>query len=596
MTAPGPSGRPTGGRRADDGALAPYTLRDYAVLADGERGLVIGPDGGIVWMCFPGWDDPAVFASLLGGSGFYRVVPSDPFVWGGYYEERTLVWRSRWVTANAIVECREALAFPARPDVAVVLRRVVAVAGAATVEVSLVPRADYGYERVRDLRRGDDGSWTARAGGVHLRWSGGRDATVRGGDRWEARIAVADSQTHDLVLEVARRPFTDAAPKPDELWRATERAWRSAVPAMDDLPARRDARHSYAVLRGLTTPAGGMVAAATTSLPERAEAGRNYDYRYVWVRDQCFAGLAVAAAGAYPLLDDAVAFVTGRLLADGPSLMPAYRADGGRIPDQRSLGLPGYPGGADVVGNHVNEQFQLDAFGQALLLFAAAARHDRMGDDAWRAVELAVATIEARAAEADAGIWELHPKRWAHSRLECVAGLRAIGAAPWTPRRHRAEWTALADAILADVSRSCLHPSGRWQRAPDDDRVDASLLLAAIHGALPSDDPRSVTTHDAVVESLGRDGYLYRFRHDDRALGAAEGAFLLCGFWASMACLERGDAVGATRWFERNRAACGSPGLYSEEFDVGERQLRGNLPQAFVHAGMLECAARLSAR
>ena len=363
---------------------------------------------------------------------------------------------------------------------------------------------------------------------------------------------------------------------------------------MDDIEARRDARHSYAVLQGLTTSGGGMVAAATTSMPERVEAGRNYDYRYVWIRDQCFTGLAMAAAGPYPLLDDAVGFVTARLLADGVELAPAYTADGGRVPDQRSLSLPGYPGGSDRVGNHVNEQFQLDTFGQALLLFAAAARHDRLDDNAWHAAEIAIDAIRRRRDDADAGIWELEPACWTHSRLECVAGLRAIAATPGVPRRQRDDWNHLATTILDDTTHACLHRDGYWQRTPDDERLDAALLLATVHGALPSDDPRSVATHDAVLSSLSRDGYLYRFRHDDRPLEAAEGAFLLCGFWVSLSHLARGELVESARWFERNRAACGAPGLYSEEFDVGERQLRGNLPQAFVHAGMLECAARQS--
>ena len=132
-----------------------------------------------------------------------------------------------------------------------------------------------------------------------------------------------------------------------------------------------------------------MVAAATTSLPERAEEGRNYDYRYVWIRDQCYAGQAVARAGAYPLLDDAVGFVSRQLLAHGPDLKPASTTTGGPVPDERRLNLPGYPGGWDRVGNWVNKQFQLDAFGEALLLFASAADHDRLDAEGWRAVEIA---------------------------------------------------------------------------------------------------------------------------------------------------------------------------------------------------------------
>jgi GH15 family glucan-1,4-alpha-glucosidase len=148
--------------------------------------------------------------------------------------------------------------------------------------------------------------------------------------------------------------------------------------------------------------------------------------------------------------------------------------------------------------------------------------------------------------------------------------------------------------MLADVSRDCAHPSGRWQRAPDDDRVDAALLLASLHGAIPVDDPRGRATHRAVLDELADDHFLYRFRHDDRPPASAEGAFLLCGFWMARSLLVQGDRVEAARWFERNRAACGPPAIFSEEFDVGERQLRGNLPQAFVHAGLLECAAELS--
>ncbi|MER5698930.1 glycoside hydrolase family 15 protein [Streptomyces mirabilis] len=157
-------------------------------------------------------------------------------------------------------------------------------------------------------------------------------------------------------------------PVPSTSWSRTERAWSDAVPALDNTVAARDARQAYAVLRGMTSADGGMVAAATTSLPERSEEGRNYDYRYAWIRDQCFAGQAVAAAGQHPLLDDAVRFAGTRLHEDGPKLKPACTVDGGPVPDQRTLELPGYPGRFDRIGNHVSGQFQLDVFGEALLL------------------------------------------------------------------------------------------------------------------------------------------------------------------------------------------------------------------------------------
>lgn len=335
-----------------------------------------------------------------------------------------------------------------------------------------------------------------------------------------------------------------------------------------------------------------MVAAATASLPERAEQGRSYDYRYAWIRDQAYAGQAIAGAGAQPLLDRAVEFVAARLLADGPETNPAYTVAGERVPRERELGLPGYPGGVDIVGNRVRDQFQLDLFGEALLLFAAAGRHDRLTADAWRAVEVAAAAIAARRHEPEAGIWELEPQLWTHSRLICAAGLRAI-AAQDSGGERTASWLALADSLVADASAHSLNADGRWRRTPDDQRVDAALLLAAIRGAVPAEDARSRATLAAVLDDLTADGYCYRFRADDRPLGQAEGAFLLCGFWVALAQAQQGERAQALRWFERTRAAAGPAGLLSEEFDVDQRQLRGNLPQAFVHALLLECAATL---
>ena len=140
-----------------------------------------------------------------------------------------------------------------------------------------------------------------------------------------------------------------------------------------------------------------------------------------------------------------------------------------------------------------------------------------------------------------------------------MAGLRAVAA--HAPARDAAAFGALADTIAADAV-DCVHPSGRWQRAPDDPRVDAALLAPAIRGALPPDDPRSIATLHAVDGELEQDGFIYRFRHDERPLAEAEGAFLLCGFWTALAHHQQGDIATAMRYFERNRAACGPPGLF----------------------------------
>jgi GH15 family glucan-1,4-alpha-glucosidase len=445
-------------------------------------------------------------------------------------------------------------------------------------------------------RHGD--CWTGRVGPVRFRWSGGGTARHSGGAlRMTVRLKAGEH--HDLVLEMSDREITDEPPDAGRLWTGTEEAWSRVVPDCGGLIAIADARHAYAVLRGLTSASGAMAAAATTSLPERLEGARNYDYRYAWIRDQCYAGLAVAAHGPHPLLEGTVRFVTERVLADGPDLMPGYTVSGGVIPPERRLRLRGFPGGPARAGNWVRGQFQLDALGETLSLLAAAARHDMLGEDDWRAAAVAADAIEKRWREPDAGIWELDSRRWTHSRLACVSGLRAIAAAaaagPAGSHGHReaARWSARADGILASLG-DCVHPSGRWQRAPDDERVDAALLLGVIRGGLPRRDPRNLATISAVRDELGVDGYVYRFRHDARPLDKAEGAFLLSGFWMALVEHLCGNEVAAAHWFERGRGACGPAALYTEEYDVHQRQLRGNVPQAFVHAGLLECAVTLS--
>jgi alpha,alpha-trehalase len=575
-------------------AFAPHVLREYALLADGERGVLVGPQGDFAWMCAPRWDSDAVFSALIGGQGTYAVTPAERHVWGGYYEDGSLIWRSRWTTTSGIIECREALAFPGDPHRAVILRRIIAVQGDARVQVLLEPSAGFGRAQLRELRRDEGGAWHGRIGDLTLRWTSAPPAQLDSlSRRLSTTLTVPNGHHHDLILELSETPRPDPAPDPDWAWQVTETAWREAMPRLGNTIAPHDARHAYAVLRGLTSTGGGMVAAATTSLPERAAQGRNYDYRYVWIRDQCYTGLAVGADGPHPLLDDAVRFVAERLLHDGSHLMPAYTTTGQPVPDQRPLTLPGYPGGTDIIGNHVNSQFQLDTFGEALLLFATAARHDHLNSEHYSAVRAAVAAIQTRWQQPDAGIWELDNQRWAHSRLICAAGLHTM-AASGASNADADAWSTLADTIIADAA-DCLHPTGRWQRAPDDPRIDAALLLPALRGALPGTDPRSVATYNAVREELSDDGYVYRFRQDPRPLQEAEGAFLLCGFLLALAAHQQGDAIAAARRFERNRAACGPPGLFSEEYDVSQRQLRGNLPQAFVHALMLETSVRLAA-
>jgi hypothetical protein len=576
----------------------PETLRQYAVLADGERGALVGPRGDIGFLCAPRWADDAVFSTLLGGPGTYAITPrADRYVWGGHYEQRSLIWRSRWVGASGVTECREALAMPTQRDRLVLLRRVEAREGPAHVRIVLDVRAGFGTEPMT-VHRVDDSLWEGRSGPLTFRWSGVPATAGLQDGVLTAELDLEPGGSHDLVLEVTDGRLPDWPPDAGAAWRQTEAAWRDAMPDLGASVAPGESEHSFAVLFGLTSMDGGMVAAATVSLPERADTGTNYDYRYAWVRDQCYAGLAAAAVGADDLLETSMQFVTARVLADGPDLKPAYLVDGGPVPDERTLDLPGYPGAPVRVGNHVNSQFQLDALGESLQLMAAAARRELLDGDGLKAVRVLVQAITERQHTPDAGIWELEDRRWAHSRLACVAGLRQVTEA--IGGREADEWLELAASMLASVDDDCLGPDGWWHRAPDDGRVDAALLLPGIRGAVAPDDPRHLRTVEKVLHALTDDGHVYRFhhRHDDgsdMALHEAEGAFLLSGFHMSMALLGAGDVQGAVRFYERNRGALGPPGLFAEEYDVIQRQLRGNLPQAFAHAAALETGHRLAA-
>ncbi|XIE77463.1 glycoside hydrolase family 15 protein [Streptomyces sp. SBR177] len=575
-------------------AHRPRPLCEYALLADGERGALLGPDGSLVWLCVPGWDAPAVLCELIGGTGAFQVAPEDAWhVPGGCYRDGSLIWTTRWTLAPGVVECRDALAVPADPHRAVVLRRVRAASGPARAVVRLRVRGDYGSgPPLRPRRTGPD-VWEAAHAGLRMRLTGVTTAEVTADGELRARLALPEGESHDLVLELSDRPL-GAPPSAARAWRRTLRHWDRAVPDCTALPAARDARTAYAVLTGLTSPrTGAMVAAATTSLPEHAGGARDYDYRYAWLRDQCYAGLAVAAHGPHPLTDAAVRVATERVLADGPALRPAYRTDGGPVPDERSLPLRGYPGAADRVGNRAGRQFQLDTFGEVLELLAAAARQDRLDRDGVRAAGTAADALAAHWRRPDAGLWELTPAWWTHSRLAAVCGLRAAAEDIKVPAAD--DWRWLADTILDETRRRCVHPSGRWQRAAADARPDAALLrpLASASWPRPDGVPMLGATRRAVERELTADGFVHRFRRPGRTLGDLEGAFLLCGFLMAAACRVEGRPVAAARWFERTRSVAGPAGLFAEEYDVFQRRLRGNLPQAFVHALLLENAVRL---
>ena len=409
--------------------------------------------------------------------------------------------------------------------------------------------------------------------------------------------AVAEGERHDLVLEISRDPLPDAP---------RTRAGVGARPSGPGATRRARARGTRSPPATSASPtrccAADQRAPAPWSRPRRPRCpsgrtqGRNYDYRYAWIRDQCYAGQAVAAVGG------ARRCSTPRSRSSppgcsrtAPSCARRTPSTAGAVPDERPLRparLPGRHRYASATTSTTSSSST--RFGEALLLFAAADRAGRLDGDRRRAVEVAVAAIEARHDEPDAGIWELEDRRWAHSRLMCAAGLRAAGDR--RGGRTGAEWAALADRLVAYGRPRLPAPRRPLAARPRTTRASTPpCCCPAIRGAVPPDDPRAVAT----IARRGRRSSPTTATSTASARTPAR----RCTRPRARSC----SAASTSRWprsagrRRRRRCAgssataarCGPPGLFTEEYDVVQRQLRGNLPQAFVHALLLETAQRL---
>src|SRR5258706_929092 len=358
------------------GQVQPCVLREYAFIADGEPGALIGPAGTIAWMCAPRWASPAVIAALLGGAGRYSVAPADSWhVWGGYYEGGSLIWCSRWV-GDSVTECREALALPAGRHRCVILRRIQAADGPARENVVLDVWAVYGRDAMRSLKLAA-GSWTGRDGQIRFSWSGASTARPDSDGVLAMTLDLSAGEHHDLVLELSDRPFDQDAPEPDAAWQATQEAWSSAVPGCDDLPAARDARHAYAPARPDRRPrrhgrGSHDLATRAAGRPAKLRLQGRLDTRPVLhPHRRC-------RAWPHSLLSGALRSLTEWVLEAGPELAPACTATGQPMPAERKLQLRGYPGGTAVAGNRVLRQFHLDCLSEIFQVMAAAAPHDML--------------------------------------------------------------------------------------------------------------------------------------------------------------------------------------------------------------------------
>ena len=582
-------------------------IEDYAVVGDTQTIALVGRDGSIDWLCLPRFDSGACFAALLGDAshGRWRIAPR-----GGAqrttrrYRGETLVLETEMATAEGVVRIVDCM--PVRGKNPDVVRVVEGVSGSVDMHSELVVRFDYGsvvpWVRRLDGRlhaiAGPDG--LVLASPVASRGEGFTtvaDFTVRAGDR--VPFVLTWFRSHEAPPETAE-PFS-AIDDTDAWWRA----WASRFE--DGGPYRDVALRSLITLKALTyAPTGGIVAAATTSLPEALGGSRNWDYRFCWLRDATLTLYALLGAG---FREEASAWRDWllRAVAGDPSkLQIMYSVVGERRLDERAIEwLPGYEGSQPVrIGNAASTQLQLDVYGEVLDTFHQSRRMKIAPDPASWALQRAICeSLEGRWDEADQGIWEVRgPRR--HFTYSKVMAWVALDRAIKAVAQHGMDgpldrWRALRDRIHRDVCERGYDPDlGCFTQAYGSKVLDATLLRIPTVGFLPIGDPRVQRTIAAIERTLLKDGFVARYpTHEGGNLDGVEGkeaAFLACSFWLVDAYVMSGRREEARAMFERLVSVRNDVGLLSEEYDVERGRLVGNFPQAFSHVALVNSARNLS--
>ena len=586
-------------------------LEDYAIIGDTETVALVSRSGSIDWLCLPRVDSGACFAALLGdaSNGRWSLAPAGPPVrTRRRYREGTLVLETEMDCDGGtvrIVDCMppRGLERGHNPDV---VRVVEGVSGRVAMRMDLTVRFDYGW--VVPWVSWDGRCLHAVAGPDRLSLTT-PVATHGEGLTTVAEFAVAEGDQVPFVLtwgsshEPLPAPVDAVASVADctawwQRW-SGESTYRGAwKPAVD---------RSLITLKALTYgPSGGIVAAATTSLPEHVGGTRNWDYRFVWLRDATFTLQALLLAG---YREEALAWRDWLLRAvagDPAQLQIMYGVAGERrLTEQELPWLPGYEGSAPVrIGNGAYDQMQLDVFGEVMDALHYARRTGMEADDlAWSLQQRFLEHLEKAWTALDHGIWEMRgPKKaFTHSRVMAwVAfdrGIKAVETSRLDGPVDR--WRRLRDEVHAEVLAQGFDSTRMtFTQSYGSTELDASLLLIPQVGFLPADDERVAGTVDAVQRELGLgDGLLLRYRTDgaDDGLPPGEGAFLLCSFWLVDALSMIGRGAEARRIFERLLAIRNDVGLLAEEYDPVAGRMLGNYPQAFSHLGLVASACNLGA-
>jgi alpha,alpha-trehalase len=589
-------------------------IGDYALLSDCRSAALVSRAGAVDWLCCPRFDAPAVFARILDADGgHFTIRPAGDFKASRAYVDQTMALETTFRTDAGTAVLTDAMAMGhgdrghdlGAGSPGVLMRRLRCTQGSLDIDVTYAPRPEYGL--VYPILEAVTGGIATRGGASRLLLSASADFQVDEATA-TARLHLTAGQTAGFALEhgqLSEPPLTawDAEEIGARLEDTLE-GWRSwsALHQGYQGPWRDLVLHSGRVLQALTfEPTGAIVAAPTTSLPETIGGGRNWDYRYTWVRDASLTmdALWVAAcpheAGKFFMF---LADTAASQLRRGSDLQIMFGVGGEHDLSERELPhLAGWRASRPVrVGNGAWNQRQLDVYGE--LLSAAQRLAEQLGDlDPVTQQFLAAAadTAASRWKEKDQGIWEIRgePRDFLYSKLMCWAALdRAIALAPRLGASDRTgNWAAARDEIRSAIlEQGWNEQAGAYTQAFGSADLDASSLMLAITGFLPGDDPRMKATVDAIAARLtDKRGLVYRYLAHD-GLAGEEGTFLLCTFWLAQAQAQAGEVDQATATFERAVAAINDVGLLAEEVDPGSGEMIGNFPQAFSHIGLVNAA------
>jgi GH15 family glucan-1,4-alpha-glucosidase len=583
-------------------------IEDYAVIGDCQTAALVGRDGSIDWLCLPRFDSGACFAALLGTAdhGRWIVGPAEPVLRvTRAYRGDTLVLDTTFETASGAVTLTDCM--PIRTQQPDVVRLVHSVRGRVRMRTELVIRFDYGS--ITPWVKREPGGLSAIGGPDTLvlrtpvplegkGWTTTGEFEVAEGD--EVPFVLTWNPSHDAA-GIAAVEASTAIDATEQWWRAWsarctyEGEWRDAVV------------RSLVTLKALTyAPTGGIVAAPTTSLPERIGGRRNWDYRYCWLRDSTFTLAALIQSG---YIDEAKAWrewllraVAGR----GQELRIMYGLSGERrLPELELPWLPGYEQSSPVrIGNGACAQFQLDVFGEVLDCLHLGRRFGlNHGGGDWRIERELLDGLEAVWQEPDEGIWEVRgaKRHFTHSKLMAwVAFDRAVKDVDGFGLDGPVDrWRGLRDELHREIcDRGFSTERGSFVQYYGGTEVDAALLLMPEVGFLPAADPRIAGTVAAIERDLMRDGFVHRYRTRTGVDGLppGEGAFLLCTFWLADNYALAGRTADARRTFERLLSIRNDVGLLAEEYDPAARRQLGNVPQAFSHLGLINTARNLTQR